>query len=360
MRYTSKAIELVERYGLVALLLAVAVFFRFNSATPQFGTSANITNILTDQSMLGILAIATVIPLVAGQIDLSLGPIAGFSGVVCAGLMSKSGWSLGAAIVAAIVLGLAIGTLNGLLVAKAGIPSIIATLGMASVISALVLAYSDGLSITTGISSKLIGLGAGNWLGLPKLFYFFVLCAIAVWYVLERTPAGKDLYALGSSPRAALLVGIRVPRSILRAHVIAGGIAGGAGVLLVANVGSGTPQLGPNYTLPAIAAAFLGATTIQPGRYNVWGTVAAVYFLAVSVNGLTLWGASPWVNQFFDGAALIVGVGFGLYAGSLRRRGVGGARTATPRDPEPPPTDQAQGTNGSASALSAAADPISK
>jgi ribose transport system permease protein len=330
MRYASRAIELVEKFGLVGLLIAVAVFFRLNSATPQFGSSANITNILTDQSLLGILAIATVIPLVAGQIDLSIGPTAGFSGVLCSGLMSKSGWSLGGAVVAAIALGLAIGVVNGILVAKAGIPSIIATLGMSSVISALVLAYSGGLSITTGISPHLLSLGVGKWLGLPKLFYFFVLCAIAIWYLLEKTPGGKDLYALGSSPRAALLVGIRVPRMVFRAHVIAGGMAGGAGILLVANVGSGTPQLGPNYTLPAIAAAFLGATTIQPGRYNVWGTVTAVYFLAVSVNGLTLWGASPWVNQFFDGAALILGVGFGLYAGSLRRRGVGIKRGAAP------------------------------
>jgi ribose transport system permease protein len=357
MRYTSKVIELVERYGLVGLLVAIAIFFKFNSATPQFGSSANITNILTDQSLLGILAIATVIPLVAGQIDLSIGPTAGFSGVVCAGLMSKSGWSLGAAVVAAIVLGLAVGVVNGLLVAKAGIPSIIATLGIASVISALVLAYSKGLSITTGISPKLIGLGAGKWIGLPKLFYFFVLCAIAVWYGLERTPAGKDLYALGSNPRAALLVGIRVPRRVFSAHVIAGGIAGGAGILLVANVGSGTPQLGPNYTLPAIAAAFLGATTIQPGRYNVWGTVAAVFFLAVSVNGLTLWGASPWVNQFFDGAALILGVGFGLYAGSLRRRGVGAARV-TPAEPaEVNPEPPGAGPDNS---VGAAAHPISQ
>jgi ribose transport system permease protein len=257
---------------------------------------------------------------VAGQIDLSIGPNAGLTSVLCAGLMSYSGWSLVPAVVVAILVGLLIGVINGILVAKIGIGSIIATLGMSSVLSAIVLAYSGGLSITTGISTELIGLGSGKWLGLPKLFYFLAGTALVVWYLLEKTPAGKNLYAIGSSSRAALLVGISVSRQTFRSLVLAGGIAGCAGVLLVAAVGAGSPQLGANYTLPAVAAAFLGATSINPGRYNVWGTVAAVFFLAVAVNGLTLLGAAPWVNELFDGAALIVGVGLGVYAGLLRKR----------------------------------------
>jgi ribose transport system permease protein len=316
----AKVTESFERFGLLALLVVVAVFFSLNSATPQFWSVANITNILTDQSLLGILAVATVIPLVAGQIDLSVGPNAGLTSVLCAGLMSKSGWSLPLAVLAAIGVGLLVGTVNGILVAKLSIPSIIATLGMSSVLGAIVLGYSGGLSITTGISPTLLGLGSGKWLGLPKLFYFMIATAVVLWYILEKTPAGKNLYAIGSSPRAALLVGIGVSRQTFRSLVVAGGIAGGAGVLLVASVGAGSPQLGPNYTLPAIAAAFLGATAVQPGRYNVWGTITAVFFLAVSVNGLTLWGAQPWVSLLFDGAALIIGVGLGVYAGTLRRR----------------------------------------
>jgi ribose transport system permease protein len=337
MKSSVKVTELLERYGLVALLAVIILFFSLNPATPQFATVANATNILTDQSMLGILAIATVIPLVAGQIDLSIGPNAGLTAVLCAGLMSYSEWSLPAAALASVVVGLLIGVVNGVLVAKIGIGSIIATLGMSSVLSAIVLAYSGGLSITTGISPALIGLGSGKWLGLPKLFFFLLGTALVVWYLLEKTPTGKNLYAIGSSPRAALLVGIGVTKQTFRSLVLAGGIAGGAGVLLVAAVGAGSPQLGTNYTLPAIAAAFLGATSIQPGRYNVWGTIAAVFFLAVSVNGLTLLGAEPWVNELFDGAALIIGVGLGVYAGMLRRRpGKKKDAVATPQDGDGP------------------------
>jgi ribose transport system permease protein len=331
--------EFFERYALLGLLLLVGVFFSLNPSTSEFDSSANITAILSNQSILGILAIATVIPLVTGQIDLSVGPNAGLTSVLCAGLMSKSGWPLPAAVLAAIVVGAVIGIVNGILVAGFRIPSIIATLGMTSVIAAIVQAYSGGLSITTGISPVLINLGSGNWLGLPKLFYFMVGAGLVAWYFLEKTPLGKSLYALGSSPRAALLVGIRVPRLTFRSFVIAGALAGGTGILVIANVGSGNPELGPNYTLPAIAAAFLGATAIQPGRYNVWGTITAVFFLAESVNGLTLWGASPWLSELFDGAALIIGVGLGIYAGTVRRRAAGrGQEEAHRPDSGSPPT----------------------
>jgi len=331
--------ELFERYALLGLLVLVGVFFSLNPHTPQFSSLANITSILTDESVLGIIAIATVIPLVAGQIDLSVGPNAGLTAVLCAGLMGKSGWSLPEAVLAAIAVGIGIGIVNGILVARIGIPSIIATLGMTSVIAAIVQAYSGGLSITTGISPGLINLGSGKWLGLPKLFYFLVCAGLVSWYFLEKTPAGKNLYALGSSPRAALLVGIRVSRLGFRSFVIAGAMAGGTGVLVIAAIGSASPQIGPNYTLPAIAAAFLGATAIQPGRYNVWGTVTAVFFLAESVNGLTLWGASPWLSELFDGAALIIGVGLGIYAGIVKRRGAGrGQQEAHRPDSDSPPT----------------------
>ncbi|RFA08539.1 hypothetical protein B7R54_04340 [Subtercola boreus] len=310
--------ELFERFGLVGLLVVLIVFFSLNPATPQFATVLNFTNILSNESVLGILVIATVIPLVANEIDLSLGPVAGLGSILCSGLMSKAGWPLWAAVAAAIIAGLLVGCINGLLVARFKINSIIATLGTSSIIAAVVLAYSNGLSIVTGISPALIDLGSGNWLGLPKTFWFFAAAAFIAYYFLEQLPRGKDLRAIGASPTAAKLVGINVSRLTIQSFIVAGTIAGGAGVLLVAIQGAGNPQIGANYTLPAIAAAFLGATAIQPGRYNVWGSITAVFFLAVSINGLTLWGAPPWVNDAFNGVALIVGVGLAVYAGKLR------------------------------------------
>lgn len=318
MKNLMRPAELFERYGLVALLLVLLVFFSVNPSTPQFATNGNFTNILSNESLLGILVIATVVPLVANQIDLSVGPVAGLGSILCSGLMSRSEWPLWAAIAAAVLAGLLVGCINGLLVAIFKINSIIATLGTSSVIAAVVLAYSEGLSIVTGISTSLTNVGFGNWLGLPKPFYFFAVVALLVYYFMEQTPRGKDLRAIGASPTAAKLVGINVTRLTVQSFVVAGAIAGAAGVLLVAVQGAGNPEIGDNYTLPAIAAAFLGATAIQPGRYNVWGSVTAVFFLAISVNGLTLWGAPPWVNDAFNGVALIVGVGLAVYAGKVR------------------------------------------
>lgn len=318
MKSLPRPAEIFERYGLVILLGAVVVFFALNANTPQFDSSANIDNILANESLLGIVVIATVIPLVAGQIDLSVGPAAGLSSLLCAGMMSKSGLPLVPAASVGIATGLVIGLVNGLLVAKAHINSIVTTLGTSSIIGAMVLAYSGGVSIVSDISPRLTDLGAGEWLGLPRPFFFLLATALIVWYVLEHTPPGKNLYAAGSSPRAAELVGLGVPRLVLGSFVAAGAIAGAAGVLLVAVQGAGNPEIGTNFTLPAIAAAFLGATAIRPGRYNVGGSVTAVFFLAISVNGLTLWGAASWVSDVFNGVALIVGVGIAVYSGRRR------------------------------------------
>jgi ribose transport system permease protein len=326
MRYFSRLAEFAERFGLLALLVVEIVFFSLNPATSVFSSRINLTNIVGNESLIGVLVIATVIPLVAGQIDLSVGPTAGLGAILCSGLMSRSGWPLILAILGALVVGLFIGVVNGVLVTKFSINSIIATLGTSSIISAAVVAYSGGLSFVSGISTTLTNLGSGTWLGVPKPTYVLVLVAFVVWYVLDKTPVGKNAYAAGSSPRAAQLVGIDVPRLTIACFVTAGGMAGMSGVVLVAVSGTGNPELGPNFTLPAIAAAFLGATTLQPGRYNVWGSVTAVFFLAVSVNGLTLWGAAPWVSDVFNGAALLAGVGLAVYAGKVRERRVPGAR----------------------------------
>jgi ribose transport system permease protein len=326
--------EIIERYGLLLLLAAVIVFFAVDSATPQFSNANNIRNILGGESVLGIIAIATVIPLVAGHFDLSIGPAAGLSSLLTAGLMSKSGWALGPAIVVGISCCIAIGAVNGVLVARMGINSIIATLGMSSLISAGVQYYSAGQTISTDIAQPLLNIGSENWFGIPRPFFFLVVVGLVAWYVLEHTPPGRYLYAAGASPRAAELVGIGVPRYTFASFVFAGLFAGVAGVLMVAVNGAANPLIGPDYMLPAIAAVFLGATAIKPGRYNVAGTVAAVYFLAVSVNGLTLLGADTWVSDLFNGAALLIAVSIAVWSGKRR---ISGRRASAADPPEKPP-----------------------
>jgi ribose transport system permease protein len=229
----------------------------------------------------------------------------------------------------------AVGIVNGLLVARAEVNSIVTTLGTSSIIGAIVVWYSNGISISTGISSTLIDIGTGKWIGIPKPFFFLVGIAVLVWYVLEHTPLGRYLYSVGSSPRAAELVGLSVRRLVMGSFIASGTIAGAAGLLFVATQGSANPQIGANFTLPAVAAAFLGATCIKTGRYNVWGTFTAVFFLAVMVDGLTLWGVAGWVSDFFNGVALITAVAITTYSGRRRRARIAPTKSEAMARPVP-------------------------
>ncbi len=337
------ATELLERYGLLVLFAVVFIFFSVSPKTPQFLTTANITNILSSQVVLGIIAIATVLPLVAGHFDLSIGANAGFVTALSAGLMAKSHLPLAAAIGIGLAVGAGIGIVNGFLVAKLELNSIVATLGMSSIIAAGVQWYSKGETISAGVSQNWIDFGAGDWFGIPRVVFMLLAVALLAWYVLEHTPAGRYLFSVGVSDRAASLVGIPVQRLTFFSFVAAGILGAAAGLLLLAIQGGADPAIGPTFTLPAVAAVFLGATAIKPGRYNVWGTIAAVFFLAISVNGLTLLGAEAWVGNLYDGLALVIAVAVAKWANKRRLRHSGapdmdepGGRDGSADDPGEP------------------------
>lgn len=312
--------SVLERYALLILLGLSVCFFALNSQTPLFFTVPNLQNVLINQALLLLLAVATTLPLIGGQIDLSVGPSAGLTALLCAGMMSRHGLPLWVAVLVALGAGAAIGLVNAVLIARVGISSIVATLGMSSVIGAMIYLYSGGLSIITDIAPSITDFGRGRLLGLPLPVYVVAGVCLAGWYVLGHTAKGRNLYAVGASPSASSLVGLSVPRYIGGSLVVAGTLAGLGGVLLVAVQGGGNPQLGPGFTLPAVAAAFLGGTAFQRGRYNVLGTVTAVFFIGVTVNGLMLWGAEGWVSDLVNGVSLLVAVGLTVYAGKRRSR----------------------------------------
>ena len=187
-------------------------------------------------------------------------------------------------------------------------PSLIVTLATSYVIQGGVAWYTNSQTIVSGIPTSLLSLGSGTWLGLPRTFYYLVVVAVIVYYVLGQTPFGRHLALLGANQKAAALVGLPVKSLITSSFVISGLVAGTAGVLQVAISGSASPQVGPGFTLAALAAAFLGATTIQPGRFNVVGTILAVFFVATLVNGLTLLGAADFVDPLLNGVALLAAV----------------------------------------------------
>jgi ribose transport system permease protein len=313
-RVRMASIYTLQRYGLLLLFLLVVLGFSW-MLPDSFATVLNFRNITGNQSVLAIVTLAAIVPLIAGHFDLSVGANLGISSIMCASLLSKYSAPLPIAVLAGIGLGALIGLCNGLLIARLGVNALITTLGIATALTGLTTLYTGGLSIITGIPDLLTDLGSGTWLGLPCTLYFLIFVAVMVWYLLEHTPWGRELHAVGSNPLAARLVGIDVERTVIMSFVVSGALVGLAGVLQVARQGGGNPQVGLSFMMPALSAAFLGATSIHPGRFNVPGTVLAVFFLATSVSGLALAGVDNWVESLFNGCALVLAVGLSTVLG---------------------------------------------
>jgi len=309
----------LERWALVVFLIGSFAFFAVHATTSDtFLSAPNLRNVLGSQAVIGVLALASLPPLIAREFDLSVGAVCVLSSIVMGKCMAELSMPLGLSIVVGVGVGAAIGLMNGWLVAYVRVNALIVTLGVATVITGVVQATTDGNSIVTGISPDLVSFGAENWLGVPRTVYALAIVGVLIAYLLAQTPYGRYLHFVGSSPASTRLVGVNVERTVLGSFVIAGLLSGLAGALLIAQSGNATPQPSGDLTLTAVSAAFLGATAIKPGRFNVAGTMVAIFFLAFSVNGLTLLGVDAWINGVFTGAALVVAVAI---AALLGRRG---------------------------------------
>ena len=198
--------------------------------------------------------------------------------------------------------------MNGFLSTTLRVDPFIITLGTASVILGFVDWYTKGTSIINGIPTSLIDFGRTNFIGIPEVAWVLAIVAVLIYYVLEHTPYGRALHAIGSNRAAAKLVGIRVERTITSAFMLTGAFAGVAGILLLAYTGSGNPTIGPTFTLTALASAFLGAVSFKVGRLNVAGTIVAIFFLSINITGLTYAGVQNWITEVFTGLTLILAV----------------------------------------------------
>jgi ribose transport system permease protein len=316
----TKLVALGERNALLVLLLVVVVFFASWSQTSgTFPTAANVKNLLGDQTVVALMAIAAIFPLLVGEFDFSIGSLVAFLSIFNAAAMARFDVPLGAAVALTLVVAAVIGLVTGLAVSRLGLPSLVITLATGTLMSGVVLWYSAGLSISTGISPRLLEFGSGTSFGIPRSAFLLVVVVAIGWQVLERTPAGRYLRFIGSNREAARLVGVRVERYVTATFVTSALLSGLAAIALTARNGAANPGDGPGLLFPAVAAAFLGATTVKPGQFNVLGTIVGVFFVAVSVSGLNLAGVQPWVQPVFYGTSLALAV---LLSTVLARRRV--------------------------------------
>lgn len=288
----------------------------FGLLTPEtFLTTDTFRTVLAGQAITAIMALALLMPIAAAQFDLSIAGSMGLGIVLVATFMAKLELGVPLAIGLTLLSGVVIGLVNAFIVVGLRVNSFIATLGTGSILVAAIQWISGGQQIVAGIPQSFTDLGRHEVLGIPMSVVFMLLIALMMWYVLELRQTGRYLYAIGSNTEAARLAGVRVNRLTTIALVVSGLIASVAGVVFVMRIGSASLDAGTPYLLPAFAAAFLGATQFRQGNVNVLGTLVAVYVLATGVKGVQLIGAPFWVDDLFNGAALIIAVALAVRSG---------------------------------------------
>jgi ribose transport system permease protein len=305
--------------GLFVWAGVVLLFTLLEPAT--FATGINARIILSNEAIAGVLALGLLLPLAADQFDLSIAAMMGLATVVVGSLMANAGWSPVAAVAATLALGMLVGAINGFLVVKLRISSFIATLGMSSILAAAIYKVSNGQDIIEGIPQSFVAAGQNELLSIPLPVFYMLALAAVLYFVLEHTPFGRNLYATGYNAEASRLSGVPTGRMSFIALVCSATLASLAGVLLTAKIGTAPYDAGAPYLLPAFAAALLGSTQFHPGRVNVLGTLVAIYLLATGVKGLELmYPNNPWIDDLFQGITLIIAVGLTVLAPSAARR----------------------------------------
>ena len=305
--------------GRYAVVLALGAFIAlFSALRPDtFFTVDNFESILITESVLVIMALGLILPLGTGEFDLSVAAVLGFSAGLLAHLTAANDWPVLAALGVTLLAALAVGVVNAIFVVGIGVNSFITTLGVATVVSGLAIAIF-GAETIAGIPSSFSDPLREEIFGVDTPVYLAFGLALVLWYFLEHTPTGRYVFFTGEGREAARLAGVRVNRIRFGALVGSALFAWLAGVVLAAQTGAAQATYGNPFLLPAFAAAFLGATTIKVGRPNAWGTVAAVYLLAVGTTGLQLLGAADWVEDVFNGSALVLAVALARLAARER------------------------------------------
>ncbi len=320
-------IRILPIYGLPLLTVALVVFFSL-LLPDSFPTAINARSILSDKAIIALLSLGAMLPMMAGRIDLTVG-----FGIVMWHILAISlqvwyhvPWPL--AFLVVLACGALAGLINGLLVEVAQIDSFIATLGTGTILYALALWHSDGRQVMGQLPAGFIDVNASSVLGIPMPAVYVLVLAVVLWIVTERLPLGRQAYAIGANEKAAALNGIPVRAYVIGVFVASGLIAAFTGCVLASKLQIGQANVGLDYLLPALVGAFLGSTTIRPGRVNVLGTIIGVVILAVGISGIQQLGGAFFIEPMFNGATLIIAIALAGFA--QRRRSGAVAKSAPP------------------------------
>jgi ribose transport system permease protein len=306
----------LRRYGTLLALLVICVLLALT--TPRFLTVSNLSTVLVQLSMLMVVASGLTVVVAAGEFDLSVGAVAGLAGVLTTGLLIHATADVVLAIAAGVAAGALVGLLNGILVAVVGLPSLIATLGMISVVTGLNQWYTKGQAVYGGLPDWFAFPGRGALFGIPVPILIMVAIVVISYVLLERTATGRHLYTIGDNRDVARLAGISVRRKKIFALVFCGACAGLAGVILASRLGSGQPAAGDHFLMDGLAAVFLGMTAFSLGQANMRGTVVGTLIIGVLRNGFNLLGWPYYIQDIAMGAIMIGAITVAASKGTVR------------------------------------------
>ncbi len=320
MRDLLKRILVMREAGVLAALLLIMLFFGFYTTT--FFTATNLTNVLRQSAILGIMTMAVTFLIISGEFDLSIGSTFAFSAVMAA-VMVENGFPLILAFLLALVLSAAVGFLNGLIVTKLKIPSFIGTLGTMMIVRSMVLVASGRrprVLADRGLVSRVFG-GGELFGAIPVPIIWLVVVVAISWVILAKTPFGYKVYATGGNIQAARLSGINTDRVKITSFVLTALAAGLAGLISLCFLRMVAPVQGEGYELEAIAATVIGGTALAGGVGSILGAFLGSFILAIIKNGLVLMGTNPYLQKGVLGLVILIAVVINLRLGAARKGG---------------------------------------
>lgn len=277
------------------------------AASPAFRTLANIENVLQQISVNGIIAVGMTLVIITAGIDLSVGSVAALAAVVATSFAHPHEWPLLVPVALGVLVGLACGAVNGVLIAKYKLAPFIVTLGMMTVARGTALVYTSGRPVINLSSAyNKIGGGALGDIPFPAMIFFAVI--LLGIFILHFTRFGRYVYAVGGNELAAKVSGVNTDRVVIGVYALAGALAGVAGIVLSSRIMSGPPAAGVGYELDAIAAVVIGGTSLGGGVGSIAGTIVGVLIIGVMNNGLDLLNVSSYWQQIVKGLIIVLAV----------------------------------------------------
>lgn len=288
------------------ILILVVLFVVLMIATDRFLTVQNLSNLVRQTSIIGIVALGMTFVIISAGIDLSVGAVVGLSSIVVA-LFLKTGMGIVLAVLLALAVGTLVGLINGIIVYNGKVTPFIATLGMMTIVRGLIMLVS-GAKMVAGLPKSFTGFAQLTIVGLPALFFVWLIVIILATIITKRTQFGRNVYAIGSNVEASRLSGIHIRNNIYQIYGISAFLSSAAGILLTARLGNGIPTAGSGYELDAIASAVVGGASLFGGEGSILGTVLGAILMATLRNGGNLLGINPFILEIAVGALIIFAV----------------------------------------------------